>query len=168
MTRPAKQTFVPSGIDQAQFPVFFARNGERNAGCLENRGDRELRSLGVEFSSRDAEYMAALSRERPRRGTGRMSDRARAVMVATEKPNYRHCRLLRARRERPRHRRAAKQRDELAPSHHSITSSARASRVGGTSIPSAFVVLRLITSSYLVGACTGRSPGFSPFRMRST
>jgi hypothetical protein len=38
MTRPAKQTFVPSGIDQAQFPVFFARNGERNAGCLENRG----------------------------------------------------------------------------------------------------------------------------------
>src|SRR5262249_24347475 len=23
---------------QAQFPVFFARNGERNAGCLENRG----------------------------------------------------------------------------------------------------------------------------------
>jgi|SRR6516162_4400275 len=38
MTRPAKQTFVPSGVDQAQLPVFFARNGERNAGCLENRG----------------------------------------------------------------------------------------------------------------------------------
>ena len=36
------------------------------------------------------------------------------------------CRLLRARRERPRRRRAAEQRDELAPSH-SITSSARAS-----------------------------------------
>jgi hypothetical protein len=29
-------------------------------------------------------------------------------------------------------------------------------------------VLRLITNSYLVGACTGRSAGFSPLRMRST
>ena len=34
--------------------------------------------------------------------------------------------------------------------------------------PSALAVLRLITSSYLVGACTGRSAGFSPLRMRST
>jgi hypothetical protein len=33
---------------------------------------------------------------------------------------------------------------------------------------SVFAVLRLITSSYLVGACTGRSAGFSPLRMRST
>src|SRR5262249_11697113 len=74
MTRPAKQTFVPSGIDQAQFPVFFARNGERNAGCLENRGDRELRSLGVKFSSRDAEYMAASSREEALRSLARSSE----------------------------------------------------------------------------------------------
>src|SRR6185312_4094523 len=51
---------------------------------------------------------------------------------------------------------------------HSITSSARASSVGGISRPSAFAVLRLITSSYLVGACTGKSAGFSPLRMRST
>ena len=49
---------------------------------------------------------------------------------ATQKSNHRHRRLLRARRERPRRRRAAEQRDELAASH-SITSSARASRVGG-------------------------------------
>src|SRR6516162_5325651 len=76
-------------------------------------------------------------------------------------------RLLRARRERPRCGGAAKQRDELAPLH-SITSSARASTVAGISRPSAFAVLRLITSSYLVGACTGRSAGFSPLRMRST
>ena len=40
--------------------------------------------------------------------------------------------------------------------------------IGGTSRPSALAVLRLITSSYLVGACTGRSAGFSPLRMRST
>src|SRR5262245_10176900 len=56
----------------------------------------------------------------------------------------------------------------LAPPHHSITSSARASSVGGRVRPSALAVLRLITSSYLVGACTGRSAGFSPLRMRST
>src|SRR5262245_23847871 len=54
------------------------------------------------------------------------------------------------------------------PSRHSITSSARASTVAGISRPSALAVLRLMTSWYLVGACTGRSPGFSPFRMRST
>ena len=77
-------------------------------------------------------------------------------------------RLLRARRERPRERRAAEKRDDLAAPDHSITSSARASRDGGTSRPSALAVLRLITSSYLVGACTGRSAGFSPLRMRST
>src|SRR5262249_3789203 len=52
-------------------------------------------------------------------------------------------------------------RNERAASH-SIASSARASNVGGTSRPSALAVLRLITSSYLVGACTGRSAGFVP------
>src|SRR5262245_5799186 len=59
-------------------------------------------------------------------------------------------RLLRARRERPRGC-AAEQRDELA-ALHSITSSARASTVAGTSRPSALAVLRLSTVSYLVGA----------------
>jgi hypothetical protein len=48
---------------------------------------------------------------------------------------------------------------------YSITSSARASSVGGTSRPSAFAVLRLSTRSYLVGACTGKSAGFSPLRI---
>src|SRR5262245_46112527 len=76
--------------------------------------------------------------------------------------------LLRARRQRPRGCRTAEQRDELTAGAHSITSSARASTEGGSSRPSAFAVLRLITSSYLVGACTGRSAGFSPLRMRST
>src|SRR5262249_35144852 len=62
--------------------------------------------------------------------------------------------LLRARRQRPR-RRAADERDELA-TLHSITWSARCWRNQGTSRPSALAVLRLITRSYLVGACTGR------------
>jgi len=39
---------------------------------------------------------------------------------------------------------------------YSITSLARASSVGGTSRPSAFAVLRLITSSNLVACWTGR------------
>src|SRR6266511_4915300 len=51
---------------------------------------------------------------------------------------------------------------------YSITSSARASRLSGTVRPSALAVLRLMTSSNLVGACTGRSAGFSPLRIRST
>jgi hypothetical protein len=47
--------------------------------------------------------------------------------------------LLRARRERPRGDRAAEQRDELA-APYSITSSARASSMGGTSSPSALEI----------------------------
>ena len=76
--------------------------------------------------------------------------------------------LLRPRRERPRGRSAAEERDEVAPPEHSITSSARASNDGGTSMPSALAVLRLITNSNLVGAWTGSSAGFAPLRMRST
>src|SRR5262245_31935292 len=87
-----------------------------------------------------------------------------AVGHARRKTTYsadtRHSRMLRACRKRPR-RRLAEQRDELAPLH-SITSSARPSSVGGTSRPSALAVLRLITSSYLFGRCTGRSLGFIP------
>src|SRR5271167_5059758 len=51
---------------------------------------------------------------------------------------------------------------------HSITSSAVARSVGGTVRPSAFAVLRLITSSNLTGNWMGRSLGFSPFNIRST
>src|SRR5205823_3632097 len=92
------------------------------------------------------------SRKRWRRGT-------------IEKTDYRHGWLLRAHRERPRHRRAAEKGDELA-SFHSITSSASVNTLAGTSRPSALAVLRLITISNLVGWTTGRSLGFSPLRMR--
>src|SRR5262245_42088723 len=74
--------------------------------------------------------------------------------------------LLRARRKRPSSR-AGEQRDEFAPPH-SITSSARASRVGGTSKPKALAVFRLTTNSNLVPCCTGRSAGFAPLRILST
>src|SRR5262245_42112358 len=78
--------------------------------------------------------------------------------------------LLRARRERPRGR-AAEKRDERTALHlraHSITSSARASSVGGTVRPSALAVARLMTSSGLGKNSIGRSAGFSPFNILST
>src|SRR5262249_19730970 len=81
--------------------------------------------------------------------------------------HQRHRRLLRAGRERPRGR-ATEQRDEITSPHHSITSSASASSVGGISTPNAFAVARLMTSSNLAPPSTGRSPGFSPLRIRPT
>src|SRR5262249_30084570 len=77
----------------------------------------------------------------------RFSDRIVRVQVPQE-ANPPRARLLRARREGP-HSRAAEQGNELAPSH-SITSSARARRDGGTSRPSTFAVMRLMTKSNLV------------------
>src|SRR4029079_14059270 len=74
--------------------------------------------------------------------------------------------LLRTRNERQRCR-TGEARDERAPLH-SITSSARASSAGGTLSPSALAVLRLITSSYLVGAGAGAWARCSPLGMRST
>ncbi len=50
---------------------------------------------------------------------------------------------------------------------YSITLSALASSVGGTSRPSALAVLRLIANSNLVGCCTGKSPGFAPLKILS-
>ncbi len=49
-----------------------------------------------------------------------------------------------------------------------ITSSARSSSDCGIANPNAFAVLRLITSSNLVGCSMGRSPGLAPRRILST
>src|SRR5262245_51994202 len=87
----------------------------------------------------------------------------RARRDGAEEPDHRHRRLLRARRERPR-RRAAKERDELAP-FHSITSSARPISGSGMVRPRALAVFRLMINSTLVACCTGRSVGFSPLRI---
>src|SRR5262245_54090817 len=88
-----------------------------------------------------------------------------------EEPNHRHRRLLRPRRERPRGRRAAEKRDELAPLHrcnHSITSSARTINAIGTCSPIALAALRLMISSNFVGCSTGRLEGLAPRRILST
>jgi hypothetical protein len=49
---------------------------------------------------------------------------------------------------------------------YSIAASARTTSPVGNSIPRAFAVLRLRVSSIFVACSTGRSAGFSPFRMR--
>src|SRR5215831_14859064 len=76
--------------------------------------------------------------------------------------------LLRARRERPRRRRAAEQRYERAPLDHSITSSAMASSLSGIVRLSALAVFRLIKKSNLLGCTTGKSAGTAPLSTRPT
>jgi hypothetical protein len=51
---------------------------------------------------------------------------------------------------------------------HSITWSARASKVGGILRPSFLALRRLTTSSIAVGCSMGSSAGLAPFRMRAT
>jgi len=51
---------------------------------------------------------------------------------------------------------------------YSMTSSARTSSNGGIASPSGCAVFRLITSSNLVGCCTGVSAGVSPLRTRAS
>ena len=51
---------------------------------------------------------------------------------------------------------------------HSSNASAPRIIPGGISSPSALAVLRLTTISSLVGCSTGRSAGFTPFRILST
>src|SRR6516165_1493693 len=84
---------------------------------------------------------------------------------AVDEADDRHRRLLRLRPERPRHRRAAEQRDEVA-SLHSITSSASASSLSGTVTLSILAVSALMTSSNLLDCTTGKSAGLAPLRMR--
>ena len=51
---------------------------------------------------------------------------------------------------------------------HSMISFARTNTMRGTARPRSRAVFRLTAISYLSGACTGRSAGLAPLRMRST
>src|SRR6266511_4361975 len=95
------------------------------------------------------------------RVTSRMADAWRSSCGGQD----RHRRLLCPRCQRPPRRRAAEKRDELA-SFHSITSSARACKEGGTVTPSALATFRLITNSNVVGCNTGKSDGLALLRIR--
>src|SRR5262245_62895719 len=101
-------------------------NPERNASPILNRPEAHVQNDRWAF--RSSHRPTIVTTESIRRRT-------------VEKSDHRN-RLLRPRRERPRGS-AAEQRDEVAPPH-SITSSARASSVGGTSRPSVLAVCRLI------------------------
>ena len=52
--------------------------------------------------------------------------------------------------------------------YHFMTLSARANTLGGMVRPICLAVLKLITSSNLVGCSSGRSAGFAPLRILST
>src|SRR5262249_26435062 len=86
----------------------------------------------------------------------------------TKKTYPRHLsRLLRVGRKR-RGEEAESASDEGAPVHYWMTSSARASTAGGMVRPRALAVLRLMTSSNLVGCSMGRSAALAPLRSLST
>jgi hypothetical protein len=56
--------------------------------------------------------------------------------------------------------------DWIVAANYSTNSSAATNRLIGTASPSDFAVLVLIISSYLVGKCTGRFAGLSPWSIR--
>src|SRR5262245_9359099 len=100
----------------------------------------------------------------PKRRNARLSHRV-LFGVSHKDADARHAlALLCPRRQRPRRRAAAEQRDELATSH-SITSSASESTSGGIVRPSALAVLMLMASSNLLDCTTGKSAGFAPFKI---
>ena len=63
---------------------------------------------------------------------------------------------------------ASQSADERSPRGHWMISSARCSKDWGIVSPRALAVLRLMTSSNLVGCSTGRSAAFAPLRTLST
>jgi hypothetical protein len=161
------------GEIQSQAACAIPRSFQPNALLAKSAGgcvDQEQEIMKPSFASRElgaADGPAA--RPTRRRAYAQVPDRRQPA------------RLLRACRERPGDC-AAEQRDEVAPvpdfhrldrtsfawRTHSITSSASASSVGGISTSNAFAVARLMTRSNLVPRSTGRSPGFSPLRIRPT
>src|SRR5262245_34442213 len=140
--RPERSAFESSHASQA-VPSLRGNSGSR-----ENSA-----AISATRSGRASAHRTSIATLRP---SIQPSSRSRCTNAATplaldrrrartQEPDHRKFGgLLRARRNRPRGRSAAKKRDELAPLH-SITSSASASSVGGRSSPSALAVLRLIT-----------------------
>ena len=90
-------------------------------------------------------------------------DRYGALGTQIDDDRYRTGLLLRAGRERQQRGRTEAC-DEFPPPH-SITSSATASKVGGTAMPSPRAVLRLIAKTNLLACTTGRSAGLAPPRI---
>src|SRR5262245_14553281 len=131
-------------------------------------------AIAVNLARSPTEVDSQVAAHRPTELLQPLQERCEASLVVgiVRIPRHEHTNpphplaLLRPCRQRPSRRRAAEKADELASPDHSITSSARASSVGGTSIPSTLAVFMLMIRSIRVACCTGRSAGFSPLRMR--
>ena len=85
-----------------------------------------------------------------------------------ERDSGRFPRLLRLGHDRRSKEHRTRASEERATVDHWMISSARPSSDGGIVRPRALAVLRLMTSSNLVGCSMGRSAGFAPFRILST
>ena len=156
------QPVEPPLIDGAGGPGQLRGPSHLALDLLDELADLGRRGLGLLALDADQGCLVLLKGEddfrQSVREQGDAHDGKKQADVFPKQPpaHPRCCRLLR------RHGRGIERRGS-----HSITSSARAMSVGGTSRPIAFAVLSLITNSNLFGAWTGRLPGFSPLRTRS-
>jgi hypothetical protein len=154
LPKPAEQPLVSTGIRQATLQI----RGSNQRGCLGLA--RDLGS-GARLQCKVVQPATSLvGQGQPRHSSGHYENRWSEVRP---KANL---------RDGPRIDGSPVPTPDLSmrskPAAYSITSSARASSVAGTPIPRARAVFRLIASSNLVGACTGRSDGLVPLRIRST
>src|SRR5262249_3877552 len=112
-----------------------------------------------------ANHPAELSQRQPQRVR---RDGSRQLLWARSRTSAKHShasrqpRLLRLSGERRGEDHSTCSSEERTPIHYWITSSARPSSDGGIVRPSALAVLRLMTSSNLIGCSTGRSAGLAP------
>src|SRR5262245_31620867 len=116
-------------------------HSRRSAPPNQPRLPQPLQTLRYAYSERSCQHTPS-----PHRHIG--ASRAppeRAGRGAVEKADHRNSWVLRVSRERPRRRRAAEQRDEVAPPH-SITSSARKRIEVRTATPMVFVLERASSS----------------------
>ena len=133
-------------------PKQHSSGGKDRLGSISKQGDRYLRSLFVAGAlaviryakidgTKHRPWLTALLARRP--------TKVAAIALANKLARMAWAMMARG---------------EL-PSPHSITSSARASSVAGTSRPRALAVCRLMTNSNLVDCRTGRSAAFAPLTM---
>jgi len=107
-----------------------------------------------------AVYNAGLAESFPECGDFADRDVGRIAAEIADRPQL----SLLAQGGKRRHRDGTEHSDNLAPLH-SMTSSAWAKRDCGTVRPSARAVFRLMDSSNVAGAITGRSAGLAPLRI---
>ena len=111
--------------------------------CIHGGMDREECMTAQESFRHDPEVKVLLATD----AAGSIDAPLKRRVICSQKPDgWQLRRLLSPRRERPRRRRSAEQRDEVAPLH-SITSSASSTNESGIVSPIALPVLRLTINS---------------------